>query len=656
MIPQRPCFPSPCGPNSQCREINGQAVCSCVPGFIGSPATCRPECIISAECNLNRACVNQKCIDPCPGTCGIEANCQVVNHNPICSCPPQYTGDPFIRCQIIRKFVKHLPTLYYISTFLELIEIIPQTNPCQPSPCGPNSECKVNGDSPACSCLSGFIGSPPSCRPECVSNSDCPESLACISRKCRDPCPGSCGSNAECHVISHTPNCNCLLGYTGDPFSQCVVRVQPSYEEPANPCMPTPCGANAICRAQNGAGACSCLPEYIGDPYSGCRPECVVNSDCPYNRACVRNKCVDPCPGTCGTNANCQVIDHSPSCVCRPGYTGDPFNYCSLIPPENLKPKPTNPCTPSPCGPNSNCRVIQEQAVCSCLPDFSGSPPSCRPECTVNSECPLSKACISQKCADPCPGTCGVSAICRVLNHSPICSCKEGYTGDPFSNCFLIPIITAVVLPVNPCIPNPCGPYSECRDIGGSPACSCLTSYIGNPPNCRPECVINSDCSSATACIREKCVDPCPGSCGISAVCDVVKHTPICSCPEGFTGDPFSNCLLRPIEKEPIPANPCNPSPCGPNTVCEDGVCRCLPEYQGDPYTGCRPECVLSTDCPRDKTCIRNRCMDPCPGTCGQNAECKVINHIPTCSCLEGFSGNAFVLCFKQGICSLIVV
>lgn len=98
-----PCNPSPCGPNSQCRAINTQAVCTCVPGFIGTPPTCRPECVISSDCSLDKACVNQKCINPCPGTCGIGARCQVVNHNPICSCPQRYTGDPFTRCQIISK-------------------------------------------------------------------------------------------------------------------------------------------------------------------------------------------------------------------------------------------------------------------------------------------------------------------------------------------------------------------------------------------------------------------------------------------------------------------------------------------------------------------------------------------------------------------------
>lgn len=42
-----------------------------------------------------------KCQDPCPGTCGLNAKCYVVNHNPICSCPAGYNGDPFRHCQLI---------------------------------------------------------------------------------------------------------------------------------------------------------------------------------------------------------------------------------------------------------------------------------------------------------------------------------------------------------------------------------------------------------------------------------------------------------------------------------------------------------------------------------------------------------------------------
>lgn len=98
---------------------------------------------------------------------------------------------------------------------------------------------------------------------------------------------------------------------------------------------------------------------------------------------------------------------------------------------------------------------------------------------------------------------------------------------------------------VDPCVPTPCGQNSECRDVNGQASCACLATFIGSPPNCRPECVINPDCPSNEACLQSKCRDPCPGSCGISAECSVVNHTPMCTCPEGYMGDPFTRCLPK---------------------------------------------------------------------------------------------------------------
>lgn len=108
----------------------------------------------------------------------------------------------------------------------------------------------------------------------------------------------------------------------------------------------------------------------------------------------------------------------------------------------------------------------------------------------------------------------------------------------------------------------------------------------------------------------------------------------------------FFFCFIDIIS--PVYSDPCNPSPCGPNAQCYNGVCTCLNEYQGDPYIGCRPECILNTDCPRNKACIKKKCVDPCPGTCGQNAICDVYNHIPMCRCPERMQGNAFILCSPQ--------
>lgn len=302
---------------------------------------------------------------------------------------------------------------------------------------------------------------------------------ACINEKCKDPCPGSCGTYATCVVQNHQPSCTCYDGYTGDPYSACMpipsktsntvnhnetksdlfstmILVQREPEH-VDPCNPSPCGVNAECNVRNNAGSCTCLPDYFGDPYHECRPECVLNTDCPKTRSCLNNKCKDPCPGMCGLNAECFVSNHAPTCSCLSGYTGNPSVACHEIPKcrfffviiSNLDslfinsyssvviadPVPQNPCRPSPCGPYSECREVNNHAVCSCQKNYIGTPPACRPECTVSSECPLDKACMHQKCVDPCPGTCGLNARCNVINHNPICSCSPGFTGDPFVRC-----------------------------------------------------------------------------------------------------------------------------------------------------------------------------------------------------------------------------
>jgi hypothetical protein len=150
--------------------------------MIGSPPNCRPECRISSECDLSKACQNNRCINPCTSNvCGINAQCQVISHSPICSCLQGYQGDAFIKCELPRKDEPPITK-----------------NPCNPSPCGPNSQCRVISDLPACTCLDGFIGRPPNCKPECLINSDCPTLLACMNnKKCGDPCINACGINAK---------------------------------------------------------------------------------------------------------------------------------------------------------------------------------------------------------------------------------------------------------------------------------------------------------------------------------------------------------------------------------------------------------------------------------------------------------------------------
>lgn len=106
----------------------------------------------------------------------------------------------------------------------------------------------------------------------------------------------------------------------------------PYYNDTVQPCSPSPCGPNSICHEKNNVGSCVCIEGYFGDPYLGCRPECVINSDCPFNKACFDNKCKDPCLGNCGINAQCTVVNHIPNCVCFESYTGNPIEVCYETP------------------------------------------------------------------------------------------------------------------------------------------------------------------------------------------------------------------------------------------------------------------------------------------------------------------------------------
>ena len=112
--------------------------------------------------------------------------------------------------------------LHVVTVFLESpTQAPPSGNPCVPSPCGPNSQCRAIGNTPACSCLPNYVGRAPNCRPECTISAECPGNLACQNERCRDPCPGSCGSHTTCVVVKHAPMCYCEQGYTGDPFTGC---------------------------------------------------------------------------------------------------------------------------------------------------------------------------------------------------------------------------------------------------------------------------------------------------------------------------------------------------------------------------------------------------------------------------------------------------
>ena len=69
------------------------------------------------------------------------------------------------------------------------------------------------------------------------------------------------------------------------------------------------CSADGDC--QNGVrcvgGAC----------VAGCR----ADQECALGEACINSQCGNPCSiSDCGSNAECEVSNHKPVCLCRRGY------------------------------------------------------------------------------------------------------------------------------------------------------------------------------------------------------------------------------------------------------------------------------------------------------------------------------------------------
>lgn len=101
----------------------------------------------------------------------------------------------------------------------------------------------------------------------------------------------------------------------------------------------------------------------------------------------------------------------------------------------------------------------------------------------------------------------------------------------------------------------------------------------------------------------------------------------------------------------------CIPNPCGNNAQCTPGydrsgkerpVCTCDPGYVGDPLTYCRRgECSSDEECHQDQNCINYNCVSSCSNVCGDGALCDARNHIASCSCPEGFTGDAVSRCYR---------
>lgn len=107
----------------------------------------------------------------------------------------------------------------------------------------------------------------------------------------------------------------------------------------------------------------------------------------------------------------------------------------------------------------------------------------------------------------------------------------------------------------------------------------------------QPACLQNNDCQNSHVCRNGNCILACKlESCGQNAQCNSENHAGICSCPHGYSGNPYIECTF-------------------------------VNQYQQPIY-----ECTSDYNCADDQVCSNTKCTNPCKNrnSCGTGAFCYV--------------------------------
>lgn len=662
-VNERCVSPCNCGQHADCHVTSHHPICTCKPGYSGNPqyGCFKLGCENDAQCSDDKTCFNGQCVNPCfvSDPCAISATCYGSSHRAACKCPPGLEGNPLVRCERAECYSDYDCSNNQVCDNKHCI------NPCKDkNTCASNADCFVSNHLAKCRCPESMpFGNPYSyCEtqrdpePECRIDGDCPSKMACIDNTCKNPCYelSPCARTAKCEVLDSLPVrtmiCSCpensvpdnngeckriilhqKVGCTSD--SECLDREACINTQCRNPCN---CGNNAECVIKSHRAICSCAEGHEGNPNVACRTVgCRTNSECESDKACINANCVNPCliNDPCGTNAECFVRNNQADCKCLSGYRGDSRDVCRIVgclsnndcPSDKrcINEQCINPCLyDNPCSPRAECHAQNHMSVCKCPAGLVGNPyidckPEVRHECVYDTDCSPTFACIQNKCKDPCVELvpCSLPSKCQVIPSAPVrtmvCVCPEGYISSGSGTCKQIETV---------------------RVIG---------------------CIGDSDCDTEKSCINSLCRDPC--NCGQNALCRIKEHKPVCTCEQGYDGNPEIGCVKigcrsddeclgshTCINRQCVPA--CTADKCGTRAKCSGinhrAVCDCPPGFSGDPKIACiRMECSSDSECPLDKSCINNKCENPCEKTakCDINEVCSVYHHKPECACLPGY-------------------
>eukprot|EP00300_Choanocystis_sp_HF-7_P002904 c12198_g1_i3.p1 GENE.c12198_g1_i3~~c12198_g1_i3.p1 ORF type:complete len:456 (+),score=56.14 c12198_g1_i3:70-1437(+) len=358
-------------------------------------------------------------------------------------------------------------------------------------------------------------------------------------------------------------------------------------------------------------------------------PECFAN--CFRRGFCVNGTChcangwsgefcdqkVPWCPNNCNGHGACNVKTFE--CDCFAGFTGpdcsnvaqgDCLNSCmghGFCDPETKKcicslgfSGPDCSVVESPCPSNCSAQGRCVYGRCRCDPGFA--PPDCSVFSNSNAcpdGCSGHGRCVENRCecepgfggsscseildlptngAYGCPGRCSGHGVCV----RGICRCSAGWTGSKCDQTR------------NDC-PKRCSGHGAC---GESQKCECFKGFDG--PAC--DTVIGGACPEDCNAL---------GACYTNVLWNFLGVEPVCQCFDS-SRTVGRSCALQPLAN----TSKLCPQRCNGNGVCQDGVCKCSPDFTG-------PSCSTA--------------VFDCPMNCSGNGLC--VEH--KCSCNSGYRGLA---------------
>lgn len=674
------CLQKPCHDSANCKNTEGNFICSCPDGLVGDPVQsgCRKpgECFTDNDCPDSAVCENSKCRNPCESTvaCGTNAICRTIGHTVSCRCPSNTKGDPKLSCDKIECSDNNECDSRKSCINAKCVD------PCSlPNACGRSAACSTDNHVGICSCEPGTTGNPSlgctqlqycSNDKQCAAGTKCNNGICCTicssSRDCltdqlciQSVCQPTCKNNSTCPDFQYCQNNICIQEPKCNSDEDCDIGEHCASDangrsECKNVCSGRfLCGRNAECHARNHNAECECKQGFYSDGKICRKVECSTDDDCSNDKRCDNHMCKIVClmGEPCGENALCTAENHKQVCQCQPGFTGDPKHICS----------PIDFCESSPCGSGSICKNNRGSFRCSCKQGYVGDPYTigCQKavECQINDDCPKAAKCVQEngvpKCRDVCESlTCGPNSECQSENHAAFCVCRDGYGGNPKDR-------------VNGCKPKP----SPCQTNSNCPPDSYCNGLI-----CKPACTSDSECASQETCAQGQCLNLCdlPQSCGMNAECFISGHTKQCSCPAGFTGNSEVECVRIPIacssNIDCSSGKSCTDTMCLPvcstdqecalNEKCIDQNCMLTCRVDNDCFLGhiclhnkCVFGCHSDEDCSGSESCFNNKCKNPCEeNPCGPNALCTVSNQRASCSCAQGMvpSPTARIGCIRS--------